>query len=233
MIWSVSTLARSSGATRPVKTVNRSIESSPLANVDEMAGDRRRCGHLRAHEMGPAAGALTALEIAVRSRSTPLARIEPVRVHAQAHRTPGLPPLEPGVLEDPVKTFVLRLRFYQARSGHDHGEPDVRGKPAPADDRRRGPQVLDARVGARADEDLVDADVGHGGIGPEAHIGERSLHALPANRVLLPVGVGHALVHCDDDLAGAAPDHLRLYRARVDRHLVIEFCARVALQRDI
>src|SRR5213594_2163771 len=114
MIWSVSTLARSSGATRPVKTVNRSIESSPLANVDEMAGDRRRCGHLRAHKMGPAAGALTALEIAVRSRSTPLARIEPVRVHAQAHRTPGLPPFEPGVLEDPVTTLAS-LTFEASR----------------------------------------------------------------------------------------------------------------------
>src|SRR5437879_10423645 len=159
MIWSVSTLARSSGATRPVKTVNRSIESSPLANVDEMAGDRRRCGHLRAHEMGPAAGALAALEIAVRGRSTALARIEPVRVHAQAHGTAGFPPFEPGVLEDPVEAFVLGLRFHQARSRHDHDEPDVRGKPASADDRRSGAQVLDARVRARTDEDLVDADV--------------------------------------------------------------------------
>src|SRR6267378_6134640 len=141
MIWSVSTFARSSGATRPVKTVNRSIESSPLANVDEVAGDRRRRGHLRAHEMGPAAGALAALEIAVRGRSAPLARIEPVRVHTQAHGTAGLPPLEPGVLENPVKAFVLRLCLDEPRARNDHGEPDVRGKAAPADDRRGGPQV--------------------------------------------------------------------------------------------
>src|SRR5258707_10531587 len=131
MIWSVSTLARSSGATRPFSKVNLSI-SSPLANVDEVPGDRGRRGHLRAHEVGPAAGALAALEIAVRGRSAALARLEPVRVHAQAHGTAGLPPLEPGVLEDPVEALVLGLRLYQARSRHDHGEPDVRGKPAPA-----------------------------------------------------------------------------------------------------
>src|SRR5258707_5976970 len=68
MIWSVSTLARSSGATRPFSKVNLSI-SSPLANVDEVPGDRGRRGHLRAHEVGPAAGALAALEIALRLRT--------------------------------------------------------------------------------------------------------------------------------------------------------------------
>src|SRR5882762_5745533 len=136
MIWSVSTVARSSGATRPVRTVNRSIESSPLANVDEVSGDRRRRSHLGAHEVGPAAGALAAFEIAVRGRSATLARLEPVRVHGQTHRATGFAPLEAGILENPVEAFVLRLRFHQARSGHDHREPDVRGKPAPADDRR-------------------------------------------------------------------------------------------------
>src|SRR5882672_10511907 len=116
MIWSVSTLARSSGATRPFSTVNLSI-SSPLANVDEVPGDRGRRGHLRAHEVSPAARALSALEIAVRSRSAALARLEPVRVHAQAHRAAGFPPLEPGVLEYPVKAFVLRLRLDEPEPG--------------------------------------------------------------------------------------------------------------------
>src|SRR5439155_658410 len=194
MIWSVSTLARSSGATRPVKTVNRTIRSSPPANVDEVSGDRGRRGHLGAHEVSPAAAALAALEIAVRGRSAALARLEPVCVHTQAHGAAGFAPLEAGVLENSVKAFVLRLRFHQARSRHDHRELDIRGKTPPADDRRSGPQVFDARIRARADEHLVDADVGHGRIGLEAHVGERPLHALPANRVLLPVGVAYSIV---------------------------------------
>src|SRR6266851_5094519 len=195
MIWSVSTFARSSGATRPFRTVNRSIKSSPPANVDEVSGDRRRCGHFRAHEMGPAARALATLEIAVRGRGTALPRVEPVRVHAQAHGAAGLAPLETGVLEDPVKALLLRLRFHQARSGHDHCELDIRGKAPAAYDRRGGPQVLDARVRARTDEHLVDADVGHGRIGSESHVGQCPLHTLSATRVLLPVGIGYALIH--------------------------------------
>src|SRR6266545_3837532 len=234
MIWSVSTLARSSGATSPFKTVNRDRvirRSSPLANVDEVPGDRGRSSHLRAYEVGPAARALPALEIAVRGRSAPLARLEPIRVHTQAHGTARFPPLEPGVLEDPVKALVLRLRFDEARARHDHGEPDIRGEAAPADDRRSGPQVFDARIRARADEYLVDADVGYGRIGPEAHVRKRSLHALPASRVLLPVGVGYALIHGHDHLGRGAPSHLRLDRTRVDRHLAVKFRFRIALQR--
>src|SRR5712675_57889 len=191
MIWSVSTLALSRGATRPLNTVNGSIKSSPLPDIDKVPGDRRSGSHLRAHEVGPAGGALPAVESAVRGRSAALARLEPVRVHAQAHGAAGFAPLEAGVLENPVKAFVLRLRFHQTRSRHDHRELDIRCKTPPADDRGSGPQVLDARIGARADEHLVDADIGHRRIGSESHVCERPLHALSAARVFLLVGIGY------------------------------------------
>src|SRR5260221_1902616 len=189
MIWSVSTLARSSGATRPFSKVNLSI-SSPLANVDEVPGDRGRRGHLGVNKVGPAAGALPALEIAVRSRSAALARLEPVCVHAQAHGAARFAPLESGVLEDPVQAFVLRLRFHQARARYDHRELYVRGQVPPAYDRRSGAQVLDARIGARADEHLVDADIGHRRIGLQTHVRERPLDALAANRAFVFAGAG-------------------------------------------
>src|SRR5689334_11006310 len=99
MIWSVSTLARSMGATRPLCTVNLSIgvsPSSPLAHVDEVPGDRRRCGHLRAHQVRAPARALPALEVPVRGRGGALAGLEPVGVHGEAHRATGLAPFEPG-----------------------------------------------------------------------------------------------------------------------------------------
>src|SRR5438132_6956004 len=66
MIWSVSTLARSSGATMPLRTVNFSIPSAPATNVDEVARNRRGGGHGRTHEVRTPAGALPALEVAVR-----------------------------------------------------------------------------------------------------------------------------------------------------------------------
>src|SRR5262245_22812635 len=100
MIWSVSTLGRSRGATRPLRTVNFSIGLAPRPHVDEVAGHRRGRRHLRAHEMGAPTGALPALEVPVRGRRTPLAGRELVVVHAETHRAAGLAPFEPGVAED-------------------------------------------------------------------------------------------------------------------------------------
>ena len=75
-----------------------------------MAGDRRRGRHLRAHEVGAAAPALPALEVAVRRRGAALARRQDVRVHAEAHRAAGVAPLEPCVQEHLVEAFLLGLR---------------------------------------------------------------------------------------------------------------------------
>src|SRR5690606_15956469 len=94
MMASVSTLARSSGATRPSSRVNFCMAGLP--DVDEMAGNRRAGGHGGAHEVRPAPGALAAFEIAVRGGGAALARLQPVVVHRQAHGTAGLAPFETG-----------------------------------------------------------------------------------------------------------------------------------------
>src|SRR3990172_1553840 len=107
MIWSVSTLTRGSGATIPVSFLNGSM-SLPLPYVHEVAGDGRRRRHLRAHEVGAPALPLPPLEVAVGAGGAALARLQDVRVHPQAHRAAGLPPLEPGVDEDSVQPFLLR-----------------------------------------------------------------------------------------------------------------------------
>src|SRR6185503_1233112 len=119
MIWSVSTLARSSGTTSPFRTVNFSIVSTPPADIDEVPGDRRRGRHRGTDEVGASAGALAALEVSVRGRSAALAGVEPIRVHAQAHRAPRLAPLEAGFAEDPVEPFALGLLLHHPRSRHD------------------------------------------------------------------------------------------------------------------
>src|SRR6476646_4299979 len=96
MIWSVSTFARSSGATSPVCFVKGCIRllKLPLAHVSEMSLDRRRCRHHRTHEMRAAAASLAALEVAITRRSTTLARLEDVGVHSQAHRAARLAPFK-------------------------------------------------------------------------------------------------------------------------------------------
>src|SRR5688500_5719465 len=114
MIWSVSTFARSSGATTPVTLVYacisvRSVLRRPGAHVHEVAGDGRRCRHLRAHQVGAPALALPSLEVPVRCGGAALARLEDVRIHAQAHRAACLTPVEAGRTEDLVEPFILGL----------------------------------------------------------------------------------------------------------------------------
>src|SRR3954471_6373324 len=61
------------------------------ADVGEPAGDGGGGGHGRAEQVGPAAGPLAALEVAVAGAGRPLAGGELVGVHGQAHAAPGLP----------------------------------------------------------------------------------------------------------------------------------------------
>src|SRR6266571_4092730 len=95
MIWSVSTLARSSGATRPLRTVNFSIALAPAADVDEVSGDGGCGRHRGADQVRAPAFALPAFEVAVRSRGAALAAAEAVGVHAEAHRAARLAPSKP------------------------------------------------------------------------------------------------------------------------------------------
>src|SRR5437764_2919813 len=159
MIWSVSTSPRSSTETLPWIRSIGSI-SPPVPDVDEVALDRRRGRHLRAHQMGPAALALTALEVAVRGRGAALALGEDVGVHAQAHRAAGAAPLEAGGAEDLVKPLLLRLCLYLLRARDHHRAQGVRG--AAALDHRGGlAQVPDPRICAGPDEDAVERDFLH------------------------------------------------------------------------
>src|SRR5215472_11004159 len=156
MMTSVSTSARSIGATNPFSTVNFSISGflSPLAHVDEMPCDRGGSGHLGAHEVRAPSGALPAFEVAVRRRRRALAGLETVGVHRQAHRAARVTPLEPGVAEHAVQALLLGLRLDQPGPRHHHRKPDVRGDTPSAHYRSRRAQVLDARIRARADEYL-------------------------------------------------------------------------------
>src|SRR6476646_6358783 len=83
----------------------------PLAHVDEMSGDGRRCRHRRRHQVCTSLVALPALEVAVGGRGAALARRQLVGVHGKAHRAAGLAPVEAGGLENLVEAFGLGLRL--------------------------------------------------------------------------------------------------------------------------
>src|SRR6186713_1238333 len=106
MIWSVSTSARLSGIATPRMVFTACIlVALPVADVDEVAGDRGGSGHRGADQVGTAAGALPSLEVTVRGAGTALAGQQEVRVHAQAHRAASVAPLEASSGEDLVETL--------------------------------------------------------------------------------------------------------------------------------
>src|SRR5688572_26556494 len=100
MIWSVSTSDRRSGTARPVWLWKLSTSSASqldeVGRAGERADDSGRGGDERRHQVGPAALALAALEIAVGRGGAALPRRELVGVHPQAHRASGVTPLGSG-----------------------------------------------------------------------------------------------------------------------------------------
>ena len=94
---------------------------------------------------------------------------ELVGVHGQAHRAARLPPVEAGGGEHLVEALGLGLVLHRERAGHDERAHAVLHLAA-LGHRGGGPQVLDARVGAAADEHGVDGDVAHRRAGGEAHV---------------------------------------------------------------
>src|SRR5689334_15391498 len=122
MIWSVSTFARSSGATSPVCFVNGCmfLLELPLAHVGKVALDRRRRRHHRTHEMRAAAASLAAFEVAITRRGTTLSRLKDVGIHSQTHRTARFAPLKTGFAKNSIKSFTLGRALHFLRTRHDH-----------------------------------------------------------------------------------------------------------------
>src|SRR4051812_4513586 len=142
-----------------------------------MTGDRRGRDHRRRHQVRARAGTLAALEVAVRRRGTALAGGYEVAVHADAHRTARVDPVETGGDEDAVETLLLGLLLDEVRAGRH--QPGQAG-PAAGEDAGCGAQILDTAVGAGADEDAVDLDGVERLARREPHVLERLAHMAGA-----------------------------------------------------
>jgi len=140
---------------------------------------------------------LSALEVTVRGRGAALARAELVGIHAETHRASRLAPLESGVEKHLVEALSLGLALHAMRSRNHEGPDAVRDAVA-GGDAGRCPQVLDSRVGARADEHHVDCDRLHLGAGFEAHVSEGPFSALALVGVAELVGRGNDAVERHD-----------------------------------
>ncbi len=157
--------------------------------------------------MGPSVLALTPFEVAVRGRGAALEGRQLVGVHPEAHGASRFPPLEARLEKDRVQTLLLRLGPDQPRAGNDHGGDTICDLPSLGDPRRR-PEILDASVGAGADEDPGDGDFVHRCAGGESHVGQGLPGRIPHHRVGEGVRVGNASVDPDDLSGVGSPGHL-------------------------
>lgn len=201
-----------------------------FAHVGEVAYDGGGGGHDGRHQVGAAAGALAAFEVAVRGGCAALARCEDVWVHAQAHGAAGLTPVEAGFDEDLVETLLLGALLDKARAGDDHGVLDVGGNLLALDDAGGSPQVLNTCVCARSDEDLVDGDLLHGGASGETHVLEGTLACLLLDIVVEIVGSRNDASDGDDILGRCSPRDGGRDVLGVDVELVVELGVLVRLQ---
>ena len=150
MIWSVSTSERSSGTAVPCTICTASISAPPgpsgRAKWPAMAVAAATAGETR-WVRPPRPCRPSKLRLLVDAARSPGRQL--VGVHGQAHRAARLPPVEPGGGEHPVEPLGLGLALHRERAGHDERAHAVLHLAA-LGHRGRGPQVLDARVGAAA-----------------------------------------------------------------------------------
>ncbi len=180
--------------------------------------------------MGASAGALTAFEVAVRRRSATFARAQAVGVHSQTHGATRLAPLETRGLENFIQAFFFRLRLNQARTGHDQGKLDVLGDMPVLDYRRGGAQILDARISARADKNLVERNLAYRRTRLEAHVLQCLLPAATLDDVGFLFRVGHDRIHGHDHFGRRAPGHLRSDIGGVQYHFLVKLRIGVAFE---
>src|SRR5262249_26954907 len=150
MIWSVSTLSRSSTATIPVCVLKLCIILVlvlPATDVDKMTRHGGCCRHGGAHQVGATARTPATFKIAIAGGSAALTGLQPVSIHTQAHGTTRLAPLEAGIGKDSVQPFLFRRGLHLLRAWHYHSVNAI-GDLVALDHSRRGADIFQARVGA-------------------------------------------------------------------------------------
>src|ERR1700678_2602264 len=123
-----------------------------------MARDRGGRGHHGTHQVGTSAPALASFEVTIAGRGTALAGSENIGVHSQAHGAARFAPVKTSRPEHLVQPLFFRLPLHLLRTRNDH-RAYMRMNVVPADYLGGGPEVLDAGVGAGADEDPIDGQL--------------------------------------------------------------------------
>src|ERR1035438_7833328 len=94
---------------------------SPIPNVSEMPGNRRRRRHHGADQVRASSASLPAFEITVAGRRAALSWLQDVGIHAETHRASRLAPFKPRIQKNAVQSFLFRRELDRLRARHHHG----------------------------------------------------------------------------------------------------------------
>jgi len=130
-----------------------------------VAGDGGGGGHYGADEVGAAVFTLAAFEVAVGGAGAAFVGRKDVGIHGDAHAAAGVAPFESRVAKNFVEAFFFGLGFDAARAGDDQGLLDVAREMLAGDEMRGGAKIVEAGIGAGADEDAVNGNVDDGSAG--------------------------------------------------------------------
>ena len=231
MIESVSTLARSSGATSPVMQAKRFHRSA--------CPYRAR----RTSTKWPAIAAAAAIAGLTRCVRPPApCRPSKLRFDVDAQRSPG------SSRSSFIARHIEQPGSRQSKpASRKHAGPVPRARPAPSRAPNRAPPARASRTTPRdgraprqaaarrsSIRELVHEPMNTLSIpmsviavfGVEPHVGERPLDAVAPDRRPFLVGVGHAAVDRDDHFRRRAPRDLRAERRGVEHHDGVEARAR-------
>jgi len=181
-----------------------------------MAGDRRRRRHGRAHQMGAPPRPWRPSKLRFEVEAQPLARLQLVRVHRQATSSSRVRASRSRRRGRPRPALRTRPGPSPDRAWHHHGRRTPQPPCGPWPPAAAAAQILDAAVGAGADEDPVDAGGRRRLAGLKAHIVERVAHLLGLSRLSKSAGSGNASVDLDYVFRAGAPGDGGLQRRDID-----------------
>src|SRR4051812_2153001 len=173
--------------------------------------------------MRPSTLALPPLEVAVRGRGATLAGLQNIGVHAEAHRAACVSPLEASFRKDLIELLLLGLLLDAHRAG-DNERADTFLYLVSLQNGGGGPEVFDAGIGARAEEDGVYLDLPYRGTRLERHVLQGSL-------VALVLGLGNVAVKSYGLRRRGAPGDVRHEVLGLYYHFLVELRALVCGER--
>src|ERR1041384_632571 len=171
--------------------------------------------------MRAAAAPLTPLKIAVRSRCASLAWIQNVGVHSQTHTASRLTPLEPSSDEKLVESFILCLRLYLMRPGHDH-RPHTWGDLPSLDHAGSLAQIFNTRISAGPDENAIEFYLMDRRVWHKIHVLERTSQCFVGVTIRNQVRIRDGPIYICHHSRVSAPTYLWRERCHINRHLAVK-----------